>query len=278
VLTGLLFEQWGVDTGWVAGIARDAVGPWDFFLGGSLADDLGSVTSDIDVYCFTRGVPAGRRTVSGGAGRPVVELHVVDVAPETRTSDSLVPLVTSAVPLPPAEWPVLTGTAFRALHALQRDRVLSIEDGAAEAMRAALGADILPLYVALRASVAAVALLGEAASRPAAESPWHALYRARAGVESAVDAALAAGGTVCPNPKLRLTLARRAGLLAEDGGPVTPESLFPDPRAARDSLVACARTASALLTIVREDAYMARFPAIATAADDVDDAYPGVRV
>ena len=270
MMTESVLEQWGVDGEQIVAAARQEVGEGDLYLGGSLADDLGTPSSDVDLYCFVPTGGSGRRRVELVGHRAVMlELHVVDVGHELSTADSLVPLVTMPEPPPPGHWPFLTGASFRAFHALLCDRPLAADHGAAERMRGTLGVDLLPIYVALRASSAASSLALEAAQMAAADSILSALHCARSAVELALDAALAAVGSVSANPKSRLTLARRVGLYSDDGGLVPLAALFPDHRAPDDAVARCQRVTVDLLGLVAGDAFLARYPTVSTAVDRI---------
>lgn len=263
MMTESVLEQWGIDAEQIVANARQEVAECDLYLGGSLADDLGSPASDIDLYCFVKSGGTDLRRVRVVGHRPVtLELHIVDIGHELATTASLVPLVADADPPPPSRWPLLSGGTFRAMHALLCDRPLARHGGTAERMRSELGADLLPVYVALRASLAATSLVREAGQR-ATESMLGALHCARMGVEAALDAALATAGTVSANPKWRLTLARRQGLLPDGGGDLLLAGLFPDHRDAGAALARCREATAHLLDLVRQDAFLARYPAVA---------------
>jgi hypothetical protein len=239
------------------------------YLGGSLADDFGSVDSDIDVFCFTTApAPPGPIRLDIG-GQTSIEAHVIEVEAEIRRSESMAILITAADPPGPADWPLIPSSTFRALHALYRDRRLSTGSSAAERLRSALGGDVLPQYVALRATHAAVTLTLESFSLAGARSPLQALYRCRAAVDAAIDAALAHTGDVCPNAKYRLTAARRRNLFVENGGPLDTAAVFPDPSTPERSLDLMGDTVSALLSRVAADRFLARFPVVRDAAEIV---------
>src|SRR6266536_3614759 len=52
MLTEQLFEQWNFDHEMIVGKVHAVLGPCDIFIGGSLADDLGTSGSDVDLYCI----------------------------------------------------------------------------------------------------------------------------------------------------------------------------------------------------------------------------------
>ncbi|WP_431936245.1 nucleotidyltransferase domain-containing protein [Micromonospora sp. RP3T] len=271
-MTELVLEHWGVDPEQIVAGARHEVGDADLYLGGSLADDLGSPDSDIDLYCFVESGGSGTRRLQLTGYAPVVlELHVVDVNQELATGVSLAPFVIEADPLPPARWPILSGTAFRAFHALFYDRPLAPPTGPADRMRSGLGTDLLPIYVVLRSALAASSL-DRQADRRATESTLSAVHCARLGVEAALDAALATAGAVSANPKWRLTLARRHGLLSDGTEDLVLAGIFPDRHRADDAVARCHRATARLLDRVRQDAFLARYPVVRATSGQVDHA------
>jgi hypothetical protein len=272
VLTDQLFEQWNVDAADLVRIMQGAVGDADLFLGGSLADDLGTEGSDIDLYCFVTEDPPWTGPRVARYGPASIELHVVDVRQAAERVGSLLPLLLAEEPPPPQQWPLLTGGDIRLLHALYRDRRLHSGSGGAEWLRRQTGADLLHIHLALRATITAAALARDVASLVGPEQGWTALYCARLAVESALDAALATCGLVNPNPKWRVLLALQARLTNEA---VPNESqlldgLFPDTRNA-EAIGVCLTIASSCLEVVAQDRFLMRFPSVSEAVHGFAD-------
>lgn len=264
MLTEQLFEHWNLDPETIVRTAGEQVGAADFLLGGSLADDLGTETSDVDVYCFVAGDPPWTGPRVARCGAVSLELHVVDVQAAARRVGSLLPLVVTDPPPVPERWPFLAGGDLRLLHALYCDRRLHATTGNSEWLRQQTGADLLHVHSALRASLTGVALAEDAEALTGRDHLWTALYCARLAAESGLDAALACAGLVNPNPKWRLPLAARARLVDETF-PCEKElvkGLFPTPDGLRESTRRCLETAAECLRRVMRDAFLMRFPIV----------------
>jgi len=278
MLTEQLFEQWNFDHEMIVGKVHAVLGPCDIFIGGSLADDLGTSGSDVDLYCFLEDAPVDvRRPLVTECGDASLELHVVEVAAAIGQTESLASLVVDAADLPPHQWPLLSPQELRRLHALYRDRGIYRAVGAAESFRRAAAPDLLHLYVALRALLTCVSLAEDVGALVASEERWSALYCSRLAVESALDAALASRGMVNPNSKWRVPLAQRVQLV----DPQFPDletllgGLFPDPRAPGEAVRRCLDTAAHCLRVVTDDGFLASFPIVAEAVELLDAAVPG---
>jgi hypothetical protein len=253
------------------------IGPCDVLLGGSLADDLGTIGSDVDLYCFRAGVgPPHRFPLLTSCADANLELHVVDVAAEAGSPDDLRPLLTDPQPRAPRQWPLLSPQRFRQMHALYRGRALHAE-GPAELARRAWGADLVHLYAGLRATLTAGTLAEDLVAFPGPEYATARLYCARLSVESAIDAALATCALVNPNPKWRLLLASRARLV-EDGFPDPDRllgALFPHPAELDGAVQHCLEVAAECLRLVLADGILSRFPAVRAAAELVESVAAG---
>ena len=272
--TDELLEHWNTDPSAVVAAAVEMVGPCDVYLGGSLADDLGSVNSDVDLYCF-RADEAGITpfpvvTTSGDAN---LELHVVGVGPALLDGSSLRGLITETEPPAPHRWPLLSPQRFRQMHALYRDRALQAGE-VSEAARRAFAPDLLHVYAALRATLSAGTLTEDLLMFSGPEHTYTRLYTARLVAESAIDAALASRELVNPNPKWRLLLARRARF--DDGQFPEPGrllgALFPDISDSEQAIALCLRVAAECLGLVTADGVLRRFPSVRDCAHLVESA------
>jgi hypothetical protein len=273
MMTEQLFEYWNVDQETIAARVVDLVGPCDILLGGSLADDLGGLRSDVDIYCFQSGPPKHREHFqSVRCEQATLEIYTVDIQTAPRMTGDLRPLILEPHPIPPHKWPLLSAHGIRILYALFRDRILRQETNAAEQLRTKVGADLLHICVALRSTSVAVSLAEDAASLTAPDETWCALYCARLAVESALDAALAASGMPHPNPKWRVPLASRAELAGLSIPPVSEllTGLFPKSSPPEDAVTHCLSTAKSCLTAVESDGYLMLFPQVREASREIE--------
>jgi hypothetical protein len=266
VLTEQVFEQHNIDPIAILAEVHRLLGPCEVLLGGSLADDLGTMGSDIDLYCFPpRSDPQVRRPMVTSCFGTTLELHVVDW--EALADEDLSTLIIPSEPPSPQHWPLLSPQRFRQLHALHRDRALQAGPITDRARRRS-GADLLHVYVGLRAAITVGALAEDLVVLDGAENDYARLYCARLAVESAMDAALATLDLINPNPKWRLLLASRARFL---------DSLFPDPEKLLPALfprveqpdrelAVCLAAASECLRLVEYDGVLRRFPAVRSCA------------
>jgi hypothetical protein len=260
MLTDALLEEWQMDRDLIASQAIDELGECDVYLGGSLCDDLGELTSDIDLYCFSRDLPTSVRSWSSANAVPTVHAHTIHVGDETERLVNLTPLVVSMDPVALSDLPIMTGEIFRSMHALFCNQRLARGLGAGEDFRSRTGADALPVYVALRAVHTAQQAIDHVTRRGgrAVEPSFEAIYRVRVGVEAALDAAVASRGLVNPNPRFRIALAQRAGLLSLGSATRSDvlSALFPDFRRGAAQIEEAAQCARELLEIVYEDAFL----------------------
>lgn len=268
--TDHLFELWCLDAGRLSRAARAHLGQCDVFLGGSLVDDLGGTASDVDLYCF---LPPGQPRPAHGAiamGTVVVELHAVPVDEYLDYPHSLVRLL-SGPPAPGGlDLPLPSNGDLRLMHALWRDHGLT-RGGLAESVRAATGADLLHLYVMVRAITSAASLVLDAINHLDARDGWAALHCARLAAEAGCDAVLASFGVYNPNPKWRISLLHRSRLATpagrEDFHPL--DALFPRPEPTPEEAAArCVRTLWTSLAQVRTYPLVSAFPAV----NDLDKA------
>ena len=264
-----IFELWNLDVDTVADHVTDLIGPCDIYLGGSLADDLGTVNSDIDLYCFKADGPDPLPFPSvSSCGAAMLELHVTKVSPDHAASDSIQCLIVDDDPPPPQRWPLLSPQRFRQMHALYRDRALRPGEASAIARRV-LAADLLHLYAALRATLTAGVLAEDLLMFGEPEHTSAQLYCARLVVENSIDAALATRELVNPNPKWRLLLAQRARFV--DAGFPDPQrlltGLFPDIDDPQRAISDCLSVACECLEMVLSDGILKRFDTVAEAVD-----------
>jgi hypothetical protein len=249
--------------------ARDQLGECDIFLGGSLVDDLGGTASDIDLYCF---LPSGQPRPAHaaiGLGTVVVELHAVPVDEYAHYPHSLVRLL-SGPPAPGGiDLPLPGNGDLRLMHALWRDHVLT-PGRLAESIRVTTGADLLPLYVMVRAITSAASLVLDAINHLDARDGWAALHCARLAAEAGCDAVLASAGVYNPNPKWRISLLHRTELATRAGADSDLlDALFPRPQPTPDEAAAgCVRTLRTLFARSRSYPLVEAFPAV----DDLDKA------
>ena len=265
MLTEQLFEHWQVDAKAIVDTVYDAVGPCDVLLGGSLADDLAHVMSDVDLYCFSSAPAVDvARPVAAECGDATLELHLVDVGTAEGCGPSLAELVTSEAPLEPQQWPLLSPQEIRRLHAAYRDNALSTGTGAVEVFRRRTAPDLLHVYVALRSVLTCAALAEDVVTLVDPDEVWSSMYCSRLAVESAIDAALSCQGLVNPNAKWRVPLVRRAALLSPDF-PATADliaALFPDPTDPVAATATCIRAAARCLDVVGASGFLSLFPLV----------------
>lgn len=231
MLTAQLLEFWGVDDAALVDCARHTVGPCDVYVGGSLADDVGTITSDVDLYCFVADASTApsEPVVATRCGAVGVECHVVVGPAYAGFPESLAVLLTDPERAA-VRTPYPSPAALRCMHALYRDRALA-PGPVAEAVRRATAADLTHLYVGLRSVISSAASAEDALAMVSMGEYWTALYGTRLVAEFALDAALAAGGRTNPNSKWRMALAERAilaGDLPYDMDGLVP-GLFPSP-------------------------------------------------
>jgi hypothetical protein len=269
MLTDQVIEQHDLDTAAILAEVHRLLGACEVLLGGSLADDLGTMGSDIDLYCFPdRPDPDVRRPIVTQCAGVTLELHVVDW--EALAEDDLSALIVPSEPPPPSQWPLLSPQHLRQLHALHRDRALRAGPITADARRRS-GADLLHIHVGLRAALTVGALADDLEVLDGPENDYARLYCARLAVESAIDAALATLDLVNPNPKWRLLLASRA-LFLDPLFPDTEEllpALFPRIEEPHRQTINCLEVAVRCLRLVEADGVLRRFPAVRSSADQV---------
>ena len=275
--TDQLFEQWNTDTSAIMAETIKRIGPCDVFIGGSLADHLGTAGSDVDLYCFrateAQTSPFPIHTTCGDAR---LELYIVNVNSAMSGDSSLRSLVTDNPPPAPHRWPLLSPQRFRQMHALYRDCALSAGE-ASSAARVALAPDLLHIYAGLRAILNAGALAEDLLMHDCAERAPTRLYCARLLAESAIDAALSTQELVNPNPKWRLQLASRAGFT----DPRFPETdrllhaLFPDISDAEKAIAQCLAIAADCLHLVVAEGSLRRFPSVGESLELVEAAANG---
>lgn len=269
-----VFELCNVDADAVTDHVTGLIGACDIFLGGSLADDLGTVNSDIDLYCFRMGSEEpDPLPIISPCGDAMLELHVATVDAERAKSDSLQALIVDDDPPPPQLWPLISPQRFRQMHALYRDRALRAGEPSQTARRA-LAADLLHIYAALRATLTAGILTEDLLMFQGSEHTTARLYCARLVVENSIDAALAARELVNPNPKWRLLLAKRAQFTDPDF-PNPDEllsALFPDISDPEKAISRCLSVAGTCLEIVHSDGILRRFDTVSEALELVNTA------
>lgn len=269
MITQDIFEIWNIDTDLITDEVIRLVGPCDIFLGGSLADDLGTMKSDIDVYCFREdGNTTTTFPVISRVGDVILEIYTVNVNAEFSEYESLKPLIVEDVPPAPQRWPLLSPQRFRQMHALYRNRGLK-EGKCSDFARHILAADLLHIYVALRAMLSVGTLTEDLSTLTDPENAAARLYCARMIVENSIDAALATRELVNPNPKWRLRLARKARFIDSQ----FPDSefllsgLFPAAGDIERAVGMCLQVSDKCLDMVRGDGILTRFEAVMVAAD-----------
>ncbi|MFB8053509.1 hypothetical protein [Streptomyces rubiginosohelvolus] len=258
MLTGQLFEQWNIDDTLVVDSVQSALGPCDIFLGGSLADDLGNLSSDLDLYCF---LPPGSsskiRSTAVSCGDTTLDLTAVPTDQDPGR-ESLLTLLLGPADASEGELPLLSNQRFHQLHALYRDRHLA-SSGHGEAFRRTFAADLLHIYMAVRSILACAALAEDLISLRNANDHETALHSARIAAEYAVDAALAVEGAIVVNPKWRSQLLARTRLkTALPPEAATSAGLYPRPERP-DAIAACLQTADAHLRHAVADGLVGRF-------------------
>lgn len=235
-MTSQLLELWGVDDGALVDTARKAVGSCDVYLGGSLADDVGTITSDIDLYCFVDRQSTAARVPSivTRTRGTVIECHIVFAHDYLQYGESFKDILTG--PDDPARMPYPSPADLRCMHALYRDRALA-SGSSAESVRRNTASDLTHIYVALRSAISCESSAEDALAMLDVGEYWNALYSARLVAEFALDTALAVAGEFNPNPKWRMSLAERArfnGTLPYDIEGLVP-GLFPNPLGRADA-------------------------------------------
>jgi len=264
VLTTQLLEFWGVDEAALVDVARRTVGPCDVYIGGSLADDVGTITSDVDLYCFVAGGEAPVAPAPARVGAAGVECHVVRVADYSDFPESLSVLLTDP-DRAALRTPYPSPAALRCMHTLYRDRALA-PGPLSDAVRRETAADLTHLYVGLRSVISCAASAEDVIAMLSMGEYWTALYGTRLVAEFALDAALAVGGHVNPNTKWRMSLAERAivaGDLPYDMDGLVP-GLFPSPLGDGDPFTAAVALARGCLAYAA-DGMVPAFPQLATA-------------
>jgi len=198
---------------------------------GSLVDGLGTALSDIDLICFERrsGLYSHEMVVVDRRqwGRLTVDLHLVNVATFqalcTQYRDRLFAAPSQPIGRIPYDALVL-------LHALHSGQPLT-DDAELTDLRTAVGSDLYPMLLALRALGGFLQHRRDAQQLDRLGLELAGLAAARNAVEAIADASLAAAGAVNPNPKWRVLLMQRA---VRDGAagwlPWSEmlEALFPD--------------------------------------------------
>ena len=276
--TDHLFEYWNTDSAEVLNAVVDHLGPCDVFIGGSLADDLGTTTSDIDLYCFVRSEERGPQPpVNLTCGEARLEVYVVNVAEAGASrGDSLRRLIAENPPVPPSQFPLLSPQRLRQLHALYRDRALRA-GAVAEEMRVSLAPDLLHIYASVRATLAAGALAEGLLTGANQGDIFPRLYHARLIAELAIDAALATHELVNPNPKWRLHLSERAAL----ENPHFPPhgrilgALFPEISVPEQAISQCLALAAECMRLVAGEGTLRRFPAVTESVELIEAAAHG---
>jgi hypothetical protein len=263
--TDHLFELWCLDPERLSRAARTQLGDCDIFLGGSLVDDLGGTASDVDLYCF---LPPGRVRPAHGAiaiGTTLVELHAVRVDDYVAYPHSLVRLLSESAAPGGLDLPLPSNGDLRLMHALWRDHGLARGE-LAESVRVATGADLLHLYVMVRALSSAASLVHDAINHLDAGDGWAALHCARLAAEAGCDAVLASTGVYNPNPKWRISLLHRArlGKLAGREDLRLLDALFPRPEPTpQQAATGCVSALRTSLELVRTYPLVSAFPAVA---------------
>lgn len=265
MLTDQLFETWNIDTEMLVRAARSVAPDGDVLFGGSLADDLGTVLSDIDLYHFSPGPAAATSTPRVlKLGEVFIELHSVDVDAPGDALPDLRHLLLSDCSAAAENLPLISGRTMRMLYALYCDRRLSGDGKAAESLRRRTGADLLHVHVTLRSVLTATALVDDVRTLNTPEHRYTCLYCARLLAEAALDALLATRGLMHPNPKWRLMLAERAaiGWAAFPRVPELLPALFPHVDDPVEAVAYCVRMARTCLEVVNTDGLLASFPIV----------------
>jgi hypothetical protein len=203
MLTNQLFELWGIDDRILLHTCQDDGLGSAVVLGGSLADNMGTPGSDIDLYCFSDATqPADQHTFLRLNER-VVHVHAVDLTRLRALGSLLWQMLDESQDL--VRVPVVSPTTLSDLHALNAGRALH-DDGSLEQLRVDSGSDLLGSYLLLRNLVRTRELLQRV--RYDADVPTKVWVRGLS--ESTTDSYLAAIGLVNPNPKWRIELLSRA--------------------------------------------------------------------
>ncbi|MEV5533679.1 nucleotidyltransferase domain-containing protein [Streptomyces prunicolor] len=203
MLTSQLFELWGIDDEILLHSCQDHGSGSAVVLGGSLADNMGTPVSDIDVYCFSDATRPDGQHAFRRLNERVVHIHTVNRTTLGSLGGPLWQLLDEPQCLDGV--PVLPPTTLSDLHALQAGRAL-YDDGTLEQLRVDSGSDLLGSYLVLRNLVRTRRLLQRLKDGPGAP----AKVCVRGVLEATTDTCLAAIGLVNPNPKWRVELLSRA--------------------------------------------------------------------
>lgn len=210
-----LFEQWGIDAELLAEVVFGDEPAELAVIGGSLADDLGTASSDVDVFVVSKrfaswpfqAVSSGLRVGELTHRRVGVHVHVIPADDVVLAGHDLMRLLNAG--------PVLrrlgdyTPQQLAVLHALRAGLPIAGQPGLAR-VQTDSACDLLPLVLALRALLSFHAFTRERDELTAAADQWSAAAANRARTEAAVDALLAVLRYANPNPKWRLQLVQRA--------------------------------------------------------------------
>jgi hypothetical protein len=262
-----LFEQWGLDLDALVRTIVSRTGDLPMVLGGSLVDGLGTVMSDVDVFCFgsprAPDLPVDRlsplmQVATCWVDRVEVNLHFVEPSQLSQHGDEMRQLVQ---PEGAARLPAIGFEELFVLHALARGPALTRGDEV-DRVRDLAAADLFSTYLCLRSVSVCRAFRHDVESLVEGGETNAALAAARHSAESAVDALLAVRGYANPNPKWRVTLVEQAiihGRLGIRASSVLA-ALFPRWDRAHPSLRHSVELARTCLEQVAADPLMRTYP------------------
>lgn len=211
-----LFEHWGIDGDSIADAVFDARPKRELVVvGGSLADELGSTRSDVDVHVITDALdtwplrPITSSLLVGEFTSKGVAIHVHVVAERdvhVAGHDLLRLLADSSVIRRLGDY---SRQQIALLHALRAGIAIAGRD-VLPRIQTDSACDLLPLMLALRALLSFNAFESDRDELLARGDTWGATAASRLRAEAAVDALLATLDYANPNPKWRIPLLRRA--------------------------------------------------------------------